>query len=80
MIYYEHFPSLYDYSIEFDNIKNKYYIKNKTIDGKDEILDKCKTPSGEISDLCFHGGPGSTLEMRIFFSGCVNKTLKICRF
>ena len=32
--YYEHFPSLYDYSIEFDNIKNKYYIKNKTIDGR----------------------------------------------
>ena len=74
--YYEHFPSLYDYSIEFDKLKNKYYIKNKTIDGKDEILDKCKTPSGEISDLIFHGGPGSTLEMRVFSQDVLIKYLK----
>lgn len=78
--YYEHFPSLYDYSIEFDKQKNKYYIKNKTIDGKDEILDKCKTPSGEISDLCFHGGPGSTLEMRIFSQDLLIKHLKDAGF
>ena len=74
--YYEHFPSLYKYSIELDNLKNKYYIQNRTIDGKDEILDKCKTPSGEISDLCFHGGPGSTLEMRIFTQDVLIKHLK----
>ena len=74
--YYEHFPSLYDYSIEFDKQKNKYYIKNKTIDGKDEILDKCKTPSGVLSELYFHGGPGSTLEMRIFSKDILIKHLK----
>jgi len=78
--YYEHFPSLYDYSIEFDNLKNKYYIKNKTIDGKDEILDKCKTPSGEITDLCFHGGPGSTLEMRVFSKEILIKHFKDAGF
>ena len=78
--YYEHFPSLYDYSIEFSKKDNKYYIKNKTIDGKEEILDKCKTPSGEISGLCFHGGPGATLEMRIFSQDVIIKHLKNAGF
>ena len=64
--YYEHFPSLYKYSIEFDKKLNKYYIKNKTITGNEELIYGYKNINGENKDLCFHGGPGSTLEMRIF--------------
>jgi len=78
--YYEHFPTLYDYSINYNKETEKYYIKNKTIDGKEEILDKGKTPSGETSDLCFHGGPGSTLEMRIFSQDVLIKHLKDAGF
>ena len=78
--YYEHFPSLYDYSIELNNQNNKYYIKNITIDDKEELFYKCKTPSGETSDLCFHGGPGSTLEMRIFSQDVLIKHLKDAGF
>lgn len=50
----EHFPSLYDYKVI--NTNGKYYVVNKTIDGNIEVFE----------DLIFHGGPGSTLEMRIF--------------
>jgi len=78
--YYEHFPTLYDYSIEYNKITNKFYIKNKTITGQDEIIDKCKNPEGEISDLCFHGGPGSTLEMRIYSQDVLIKHLKDAGF
>ena len=64
--YYEHFPSLYNYSIEFDEKIDKYYIKNVTMKGEKELIYTYTAPSGKESDLCFHGGPGSTLEMRIF--------------
>ena len=78
--YYEHFPSLYDYSVEFDKRMNKYYIKNITIDGKEELFYTSKTPSGQTSDLCFHEGPGSTLEMRIFSQDKLIKYLKDAGF
>jgi hypothetical protein len=50
----EHFPNLYLYTLEL--IGNKYVLKNTTINGQEEFFD----------DLIFHGGWGSTLEMRIF--------------
>jgi len=50
----EHYPNLYDYTIKNEN--NKYILYNKTIDNKLEIFD----------NLYFHGGPGNTLEMRVF--------------
>jgi hypothetical protein len=52
--YKEHYPSLYNYEIKKEN--NEYILYNTTIDGKQEIF----------KNLVFHGGPGSTLEMRIF--------------
>lgn len=50
----EHFPNLYDYKIEKKG--DEYILHNKTFDDKLEIYD----------NLVFHGGPGETLEMRIF--------------
>jgi hypothetical protein len=50
----EHFPNLYDYEIK--NEHGNYILYNKTIENEVEIF----------NNLCFHGGPGSVLEMRIF--------------
>jgi SAM-dependent methyltransferase len=50
----EHFPNLYNYKVVNEN--GKYVLYNKTIDNKVEVFD----------DLCFHGGPGNVLEMRVF--------------
>ena len=50
----EHFPELYDYEL----VKGKagYLLKNKTSEGGEQ----------NFTELVFHGGPGSTLEMRVF--------------
>jgi ubiquinone/menaquinone biosynthesis C-methylase UbiE len=50
----EHFPEIHNFQI----IKNvdQYVLENKTSQGELQIF----------KDLIFHGGPGSTLEMRIF--------------
>ena len=48
----EHFPNLYNYHIV--NVDDSYALINKTIAGNLEFFD----------DLIFHGGPGTTLEMR----------------
>jgi len=50
----EHFPHLHDYSVE--DVGGQFRLKNTTCTGEVEIFDK----------LIFHGGPGSTLEMRLF--------------
>jgi SAM-dependent methyltransferase len=50
----EHFPDLYEFNISESN--GTYVLKNRTKSGVMQ----------EFSDLCFHGGPGSTLEMRVF--------------
>jgi SAM-dependent methyltransferase len=50
----EHFPDLYDYSL--DKIDNNFLLSNKSKDGKIQTYDH----------LVFHGGPGTTLEMRVF--------------
>lgn len=50
----EHFPPLHDWTIEQE--------------GEDWVLRNC-TPDGDIEEfrnLVFHGGPGSTLELRVF--------------
>jgi len=50
----EHFPNLYDYKIL--NKNGNHILYNKTIENKIEIF----------NNLCFHGGPGNVLEMRVF--------------
>jgi SAM-dependent methyltransferase len=50
----EHFPELFDYEIVKQ--ESDYVLKNRTKDGR----------SQEFRELVFHGGPGFTLEMRVF--------------
>lgn len=50
----EWFPNLYDWKIE--EVEGRWLLYNTTRDGNHEQFD----------DLCFHGGPGTTLEMRLF--------------
>lgn len=50
----EHFPQLNDFSIVEEDGRRRLY--NTALDGQTEVFD----------DLVFHGGPGSTLEMRLF--------------
>jgi SAM-dependent methyltransferase len=50
----EHFPDLYDFTITADS--GSYRLENVTRFGEVQ----------EFHDLIFHGGPGSTLEMRVF--------------
>jgi SAM-dependent methyltransferase len=50
----EHFPSLHDYRLIERG--GNWRLHNYAADGREEIFD----------DLVFHGGPGTTLEMRLF--------------
>ncbi len=50
----EHFPELHQYAIE--DRRGTHVLVNRTADGRHQ----------EFSDLVFHGGPGNTLEMRVF--------------
>jgi SAM-dependent methyltransferase len=51
----EHFPDLHEWTLEGDTF-NGFRLRNRRRDGVEEVFD----------DLVFHGGPGSTLEMRLF--------------
>ncbi|GAB2503084.1 class I SAM-dependent methyltransferase [Lysobacter humi (ex Lee et al. 2017)] len=53
----EHFPMLHDFRIECE--AGEYRLVNTRSDGVVE----------SFGDLVFHGGPGSTLEMRLFSRG-----------
>jgi SAM-dependent methyltransferase len=50
----EHFPELHDYRL-LETPEGRR-LENRTTDGRRQVYDK----------LVFHGGPGSTLEMRVF--------------
>jgi SAM-dependent methyltransferase len=50
----EHFPELFDFQVEETN--GRWTLHNRTADGRSQTF----------SDLVFHGGPGETLEMRMF--------------
>jgi SAM-dependent methyltransferase len=50
----EHYPDLFDYEIEQG--QEGYRIINRSREGAEQVF----------NDLVFHGGPGSTLEMRQF--------------
>lgn len=60
----EHFPDLNDYTIIEEN--GSYRLHNVTTAGVVQ----------EFHDLVFHGGPGSTLEMRIFCEAALLEHLK----
>jgi SAM-dependent methyltransferase len=50
----EHFPDLHEWRIEERD--GRWQLWNRAADGRESVRD----------DLVFHGGPGSTLEMRLF--------------
>jgi SAM-dependent methyltransferase len=50
----EHFPELHDYRLV--QADGAWQLENRTADGRRQ----------SFTDLIFHGGPGSTLEMRVF--------------
>ena len=50
----EHFPDLHEYRIEGSGAQRR--LVNRTREGREQVFD----------GLCFHGGDGATLEMRLF--------------
>lgn len=50
----EHFPDLFEYTIILEG--GEWRLRNTTVDGRQQ----------EFRNLCFHGGPGAVLEMRVF--------------
>lgn len=60
----EHFPELHDYRLEQRN--GRFVLINRTADGRQQIF----------QDLVFHGGPGSTLEMRVFSLPNLKQTIR----
>ncbi len=64
----EHFPDLDEYQIEKKN--SSYVLTNKTLDGRVQ----------RFSNLVFHGGPGSTLEMRLFSESGLRRELQQAGF
>ena len=64
----EHFPNLYDYKIV--RKQRRFILHNTTKDNKTETFE----------NLCFHGGPGNVLEMRIFSKSSIISFLKNAGF
>lgn len=64
----EHFPDLHEWSL--DQRDGRYVLANRTRDGRRQTFD----------DLVFHGGPGSTLEMRLFSKAAVLRELEAAGF
>ena len=50
----EHFPELYDFAVVEEH--EAFVLRNRTREGVIQ----------EFRNLVFHGGPGTTLEMRVF--------------
>ena len=64
----EHFPNLHQYTLT--NVGGKVVLVNRTKDGKLELFE----------DLVFHGGDGSTLEMRIFTEESLKQVIQDAGF
>lgn len=64
----EHFPDLHDYQIE--EVDGNFRLRNVTREGELQWFD----------NLVFHGGPGSTLELRLFSGWSVLAELNAAGF
>ena len=64
----EHFPNLFNYEIKNEN--GNYILYNTTQDNKLETFD----------NLCFHGGPGNVLEMRVYSKSSIISFLEKAGF
>lgn len=65
----EHFPTLHDWSLVQQG-DGAWALENFRADGQREVFDK----------LIFHGGPGSTLEMRVFSQASLLRELEQAGF
>jgi SAM-dependent methyltransferase len=64
----EHFPELNDWVLE--QSEEAWVLRNRREDGTEEVFD----------NLVFHGGPGSTLEMRMFSRASLQRELEDAGF
>ena len=64
----EHYPELFEYRIK--KRVRRYVLLNRTRDGREQ----------EFDGLVFHGGPGSTLEMRVFSERGLRRELEAAGF
>jgi SAM-dependent methyltransferase len=64
----EHFPDLYDWKIV--ELRGGHLLVNRTKDGEVQTFD----------NLCFHGGAGVTLEMRLFMKNDLTEHLRSAGF
>ena len=64
----EHFPELYDFTVVEDD--KAFVLRNKTREGVIQ----------EFRNLVFHGGPGTTLEMRAFSENSIIQHLRNAGF
>jgi len=64
----EHFPDLFDWALAEEN--GHWTLTNRTRDGREQ----------RFSDLVFHGGPGSTLEMRVFSRAALEREFAAAGF
>lgn len=58
----EHFPALHDWSLA--RLRDAFILVNRTVEGRIEVHE----------NLVFHGGPGSTLEVRVFSQAGLEQT------
>jgi SAM-dependent methyltransferase len=64
----EHYPQLHDWSLAEQD--GAWILSNRTPDGREQTF----------RDLVFHGGPGSTLEMRLFSLAALEHEFKAAGF
>ncbi len=64
----EHFPDLHDWSMA--EVDGTWTLTNVTADGRAQ----------RFTDLVFHGGPGSTLEMRLFCLDALKREFEAAGF
>lgn len=64
----EHYPDLHDFAVE--RIDGRFVLRNTTRDGVAQTF----------TDPVFHGGPGSTLEMRVFSRAALLRDLAAAGF
>jgi SAM-dependent methyltransferase len=57
----EHYPELFDWRVV--ETGGNFVLENRTVDGREQRFD----------NLVFHGGPGTTLEMRLFSKSALER-------
>ena len=65
---FEHFPDLHDFAVTA--LRDQWVLVNRTKDGRLQTYD----------NLVFHGGQGSTLEMRVFNEATIRQMLSSAGF